>query len=147
MACVLPRALLLALACALLAPAAAQACSLAPFPAERRVASADAAVFARVLTREQVSRPPPAGVASLPDVTYRYRLRVLRRYKGRVGRTVEVVGSSNEAMCGIGVLEVGRRVGLVLHGRAAPFRVDLASLISCAELERVRRAAPARRRG
>ena len=120
----------------LAAPAAAQACSLAAVSPQARVASADAAVWGKVLSRESVGPAAPGAW----DATYRYRVRVLRAYKGRPGRTVEVVGSVVEPMCGVGLLEVGERQGFLLRGRSGPFQVTLASLISRAELERGSRA-------
>jgi hypothetical protein len=70
---------------------------------------------------------------------YRYRLRVKDSFKGARSRTVDVQGSTNEAMCGIGRLLVGRRYGLLLFGRGRPYLVNLASLISRAELDWARK--------
>ena len=131
------------LALALAAPSAAQACSLMYVAPDARVAAADVAVFGKVLSRASVGPAAPGAW----DATYRYRVKVIRKYKGppALGRTIEVVGSANDAMCGVGELAVGERLGLVLRGRRGPWQATLASLISRAELERASRAT--RRRG
>ena len=127
------RILLIALVALLALPAAAQACSLSRVAPDVRVGAADAAVYGEVLTSRLVSSDAMGAV-------YRYRLRVKDSFKGARTRTVDVQGSTNGAMCGIGRLLVGRRYGLLLHGRRSPWQVNLASLISRAELESARKA-------
>jgi hypothetical protein len=136
------RILLLALAAALLAPSAADACTIAARPAAERVAAVDAAIYGRVLSRVLVAAAPPGRI----DGTYRYRIRVVRTYKGRPGRSVQVVGSADSGTCGLGILTVGRHVGLLLDGSTRPWEVSTRSLISRAELEQAARE-PRRRRG
>jgi hypothetical protein len=136
----------LVLAGVLALPAAASACSLnAASPAER-VARVDAAVYGRVIAREHLGRTPTGW-----GERYRYTLEVKRVFKGRLGRVIAVEGTSNDAMCGVGVLRVGAHVGLLLRGRGEPWPVGLFSRISRAELERAvaarRKPRPSRRRG
>lgn len=127
---------------ALAAPAAAEACSLMYQAPDARVQAADVAVFGKVVERT-VTEGSTEGAW---DAEYRYRLRVTRGYKGvRAGRVIEITGSANDAMCGVGLLEVGAKQGFVLRGRRGPWQATLASRISRAELARGSRAT--RRRG
>jgi hypothetical protein len=133
------RILLVTLVAVLCAPAAAQACSLAYVPPAERVRAVDVAVYGRVLSRTLVAPSPPGRL----DATYRYRISVVRTYKGRSRRTVDVVGTQDSGICGLGILTVGRHVGLLLRGGRSPFFASTGSLISRAELEQ---AVPARAR-
>src|SRR4051812_15017917 len=91
------------LACALVLPAGAQACSLRYFGPKARVGAAQLAVYGRVMSRELVD--PGTGRAG--GAVYRYRLDVARTYKGRPVRSLVMTGSSDGATCGVGVLTVG----------------------------------------
>ena len=121
------RILLIAMAAALLAPPAARACTIgvSPGPQPHPFETAYGAVLGRITSRVLVADQSPA------DRTYRYRMRVLERYKGRVPDWIELVGSTNEGMCGAGELGVGRRYRVLLRGRrSSPWRIDILSFFS-----------------
>lgn len=126
------RALLIAVVVSLVAPAAASACSIAARPAEERVRAADVAVWGKVVAREKVGEDEGIGQQ------YRYRLRVIETYKGRLRRRMRLLAHDDPGTCGLR-FDVGERVGLVLEGRRGPWRIGLADLISRAELRSVRR--------
>ena len=126
------RALVIALVAGLLFPAGASACSLLARPAEDRVRDADVAVWGKVVAREKVGEDEGLGQE------YRYRLRVIETYKGRLRRRMRLLAHDSPGTCGLR-FDVGERVGLVLAGRRGPWRVGLPHLISRKELRSVRR--------
>jgi hypothetical protein len=119
----------------LLAPSAASACTIAgPLDPSEQLDRADVAVYGKVVSRKllRASKPPVSGA------DYRYRFRVLKTYKGRVARTITLLGGTEESLCEAGLLDVGDRFGLLLRGRS-PFKISLTSFITKADLERAKR--------
>ena len=130
-----------AAAAVLVAPELASACSIAgpgPTPDER-VAHANLAVWGEVVRKAPVGDPPPSGEARPPGGEYRYRFRIIETYKGRVRERIRLIGGTEESLCEAGELQVGQRFGLILHGRARPWRISLTSFISRRELRQARR--------
>ena len=104
---------MLALILAGIVAESAQACSCAGSGDPREdLAEADAAVFGKVVSR-RISRDP-SGPDVFGDETVRYRVRVLRDYKGNLGRTVAVETSVQSSACGLD-LKRGTRLGLLLY--------------------------------
>jgi hypothetical protein len=116
------------------APSAASACTIPDLPPEERVERADRAIYGRVLSRESLG-PNERGIGE----AYRYRFRVIERYKGRIRRRITLTSQTDSATCGIPPLKVGDRHGLLLFGRSGPWSVGAGSFISRADLRRVRR--------
>ena len=114
---------------AIAAPSAASACTIAgPLPSpEERVESSDLAVWGKVVRRTRISGDEFRG-------TYRYRVRVLETYEGRVRRRIRVVGGTETSLCQAGLLRVGSRHGFLLHGRRGPWKISITSFISRKDL-------------
>ena len=114
-------------------PAAAHACSIAAMPAKERIARADKAIFGEVLSRKALG-PSERGVGE----RFRYRFRVIERYKGRTRPRIRLTSHTDSGTCGIRPLKVGARRGLLLHGKRGPWAVGLGSFISRSALRRDR---------
>jgi hypothetical protein len=115
-------------------PSAASACTIASRPAKERVAEADIAVYGKVVAREKMTPAPDER----PGADYRYRFRVIETYKGKIRKRMTLLGTTDSAACGPGLLEVGSKFGLVLDGDA-PWRLNAGSFISRAQLRSVRK--------
>jgi hypothetical protein len=119
---------------ALVAPGTASACTIASRPAKERVAEADIAVYGEVVDRERMNRAPD----DRPGYDYRYRFRVIETYKGKIRKRMTLLGTTDSASCGPGLLDVGSRFGLVLDG-GAPWRISAGSFITRSQLRKVRK--------
>ncbi|HEX8120430.1 MAG TPA: hypothetical protein VF549_04105 [Solirubrobacteraceae bacterium] len=119
---------------ALAAPSAASACTIAEQPAKERVAEADVAVYGKIVAREKMTPAPDER----PGADYRYRFRVIETYKGKIRKRMTLLGTTDSAACGPGLLDVGSKFGLVLNG-GAPWRISAGSFITRSQLRSVRR--------
>lgn len=103
------RVLFLALVVALTATTTAHACKCVPpgSPA-KEIKRADAAAFAKVVRRTV------HGSGRYRFGSVKYRLKVLRDYKGNLGRRLTLRSNLSSAACGLD-LRRGQRVGLLLY--------------------------------
>jgi tissue inhibitor of metalloproteinase len=125
------RALLISLIVVCAAPSAAQACScVVPGDPQEEIARADAAVFGKIVKRDvNRHRREIRG-----DETVVYRLKVLRDYKGNVGRHLHFRSTLLSAACGLD-LRRGQRIGLLLDRRNGRYSAGLCSVRSRKQLE------------
>ena len=122
------RTFLIALAAGMLAaPSAAHACSIAapdpPPTAKQEVDGSKRAIWGKVVGRTRISGDEYQG-------EYRYRFRVIETYKGSVRRTTRIFAGTETSLCEAGLLEVGRRFGLLLYKRRGPWRIGITSFIT-----------------
>jgi hypothetical protein len=111
--------------------APAGACSIAYQEPAQRLAAADRAVHTRVVSTTQIVD----GEQDWQDV-WEAKLRVLRVYKGPAHRFVRIRYSTDGGTCGLGKLEQGQRLTLLLHKPGPPFEASLGSRIPLTELHR-----------
>ena len=131
------RSALVALFIAVAAPAGAHACTLtAPPPGSPQADPLHGdviAVYGEVLSRTQVD-PQASG----QNVLMRYRFRVLETYKGKPPKVMTLLGRTDEALCGAGLLGVGEHFGILVTGRS-PWKIDATNFVSRAELRQAKR--------
>jgi len=106
---------------------------------QEKLADAKAAFVGRVVTKRDVT-PQPEGEAVVPGQRFRYRIRVSRSFKRRLGRRIRMEATTDDASCGF-EWRVGQRVAAYLYGRRGDWQTSLCSL------ERPRKLLRAARRG
>jgi hypothetical protein len=127
-----------ALAIALVAADAAQACSCAPIDAHAALENSDGAFVGRLLAVRVVDPPVPGEPTSSADPTD-YIYRVGRVYNGgpglRRGRRVKVRSARDSATCGLPDAR-GRLYGLFLTRRNGRWTSNSCSVVSPVEMRR-----------
>jgi hypothetical protein len=108
------------------------ACSIVAQSPRERVHSANLAVWVEVLRVHQIDAPPNRAPR------WEATVRRLKTFKGHASRVFRVRSTTDEALCGLPMFEVGRRVGLLLAAPGPPFWIGAASTISLADLRRAR---------
>jgi hypothetical protein len=101
------RVFLIAITLVAVPAEAAHACSCAPINDKQAMRVSDGAFVGRLLSVKRVEGDDSAA---------RYRYRVLRRYKGRMGDFVTVRSAFDEATCGL-PKKIGNRYALYLDRR------------------------------
>ncbi len=108
------RTLLIAVALLLAAPAAASACKcVVPGDPAKEIDAAGGAAWAKVVKRTVIGQE-----------AVRYRLKVIKDYKGNLPNRITVGARRSSAACGLELAE-GNKVGLLLTPRRRPLDVDL----------------------
>jgi hypothetical protein len=132
---------LLALAAGLALAPSAHGCTLAApatqdpvEAAQQRVRSADVAIYGVVSSVRMLDDAAEADAPRPIGQDFEARVRVTRVFRGMTVRVIRVRGNTDGATCGIGLLRVRQRVGLLLDRPARPFQVSLASRTTLSEL-------------
>lgn len=115
---------------------AAHACSLIAIDPKDKVKSADVAIYGAVTSVRMLDAAPAPDAVVPAGRRFEAKIRVSRVFKGSTGRVIRIRGNTDEAACGIGVLRVRQRVGLVLDRPSRPYRVGLGSRIALRDLMR-----------
>jgi hypothetical protein len=104
--------------------------------AELRLRSADVAIYGVVSSVRMLAVPAEADAPAPIGQDFEARVRVTRVFRGMTVRVIRVRGNTDGASCGIGLLRVRQRVGLLLDRPGRPFPVSLGSRTTLSELLR-----------
>ena len=107
----------------------ASAWSCAPGKPRDKLASADAAFIGKVGRKKLVN---------MQQARYRYRIRVRRSFKHKLGRYLRLTQTSFDASCGF-EWDVGQRVAAYLYGEPGAWSTNLCSLERPRTLRRLAR--------